>query len=145
APLFAPPYLPPSPVPELTSSLVLLVVVLFILVGIPGIGGQTGQTTLLQQAVPNTHLGRVMSLNFGLFALAMLVGMAIAGLLVARVGSILVLNGQGSLYMSPGILAMLVLWGWRAAQVPAAAATTAPAVEPIAAGQEAFARSSPNP
>jgi MFS family permease len=138
APLIAPPYLPPSPVPQITSSLVLLVVALFILVGIPGIGGQTGQTTLLQQAVPNTHLGRVMSLYFGLFSLALLVGMAIAGLLGDQLGSILLLNGQGSLYMCSGLLAILFLWGWRSAHAPAAETATVAEVERIAAGQEAL-------
>ncbi len=138
SPLFAPPYLPPSPVPQITSSLVLLVVALFILVGIPSIGGQTGQTTLLQQAVPNTHLGRVMSLGFGLFALAMLVGMAIAGLLGDQLGSILLLNGQGGLYMCAGVLAILFLWGWRSAQTPAEEAATVAEEKHIASAQEAL-------
>jgi len=79
-----------------------------------------------------------MSLYFGLFALAMLVGMAIAGLLGDRVGSILLLNGQGGLYMCGGVLAILFLWGWRSVQAPAEAAATVAEEQRIAAAQEAL-------
>jgi MFS family permease len=119
APLVAPPYLPPSPVPQITSSLVLLILALFVLVGIPGIGMGPSTSTLLQTVVPNTHLGRVMSLYFALLSLTMLGGMAIAGFfgdaLGDQLGPIVLLNGQGGMYVCAGLLAMLFLWGVRVA------------------------------
>lgn len=115
APLFAIGFLPPSPVPEVASSLLLLVLGLFVLVGIPGIGMNAGSTTLLQTAVPNSHLGRVMSLFFGLFALTTLGGMALAGFYGDQLGPILLLNGQGGVYICAGLLAVLFLWGARMA------------------------------
>jgi len=130
APLYAPGHLPPSPIPAVATSLLLLVLGLFVLVGIPGIGMNAGATTLLQTVVPNTHLGRVMSLFFGLFALTTLGGMALAGFYgdqLGPLGPVLLLNGQGGVYMCAGLLAILFLWGLRPAPKASAEGAARPA------------------
>jgi hypothetical protein len=64
--------------------------------------------------------------------------MGIAGLLGDPVGSIPLLNGQGSLYICAGLLAILFLWGWRGAPASAAEAPPAAEVEQIVAAQESL-------
>jgi hypothetical protein len=47
-------------------------------------------------------------------------GMAVAGFYGDEFGSILLLNGQGGMYICAGLLAVLFLWGARKAIKPVA-------------------------
>jgi MFS family permease len=113
-PLFAGPYLPPSPVPDVTSALVLLVVALFLLVGIVQPGMSTGLMTLLQTNVDNAYLGRIFALVGTVQALMMLGGMALAGFYGDRFGVITLLNGQGGMYICASVVALVFLRRLRA-------------------------------
>jgi MFS family permease len=130
APLFAPPYLPPSPAPRITTSLVLFIVALFVLVGIPGVGVFTGLMTLVQTGVDNAYLGRIFALVGVTQALMMLGGMTLAGIEGDRLGVIALLNGQGGMYICAGLVAIVFLWRIRRP----VEAVPQPAVEPVAAG-----------
>jgi len=127
APLFAPPYLPPSPVPEVASSLVLFVVALFVAVGIFAPAVSTGLITLVQTSVDNVYLGRIFALVGVVQALLMLGGMALAGLYADQIGVITLLNGQGGMYICAGLVAVAFLWWVRAPSIPAPAASPQPA------------------
>lgn len=115
-PLFAGPHLPPSPLPNVTSTLVLLVVALFLLVGIVQPGMFTGMMTLLQTSVDDTYLGRIFALVGVIQALMMLGGMALAGSYADRFGVITLLNGQGGMYICAGVVALAFLWHVRLPQ-----------------------------
>lgn len=128
APLFAPPYLPPSPVPEVASSLVLFVVALFLVVGVFAPGVETGLLTLVQTNVENAYLGRVFALVGVVQALMMLGGILLAGFYGDRLGVITLLNGQGGMYICAGLVAIAFLWrvGRPVQTAPE------PAIEPVA-------------
>jgi MFS family permease len=119
APLFAPPYLPPSPAPEITSSLVLFAVALFIAVGIFAPGMSAGMLTLLQTSVDNAYLGRIFALQGVVLGLMMLGGILLAGFYGNQLGVITLLNGQGGMYICTGLVGLLLLW-----RLPRAVATT---------------------
>jgi MFS family permease len=127
APLFAPPFLPPSPVPEVASSLVLFVVALFVAVGIFAPAVSTGLITLVQTSVDNAYLGRIFALVGVVQALLMLGGMALAGFYGDQFGVITLLNGQGGMYICAGLVAVAFLWRVRAPRAQARAASPQPA------------------
>jgi hypothetical protein len=81
-------------------------VALFIIVGAPGVVGETGLISFLQQAVRDGERGRI----FGAFAMAAnageAVGMIAAGSLAGALGQMTLLNAQGLLYRGAGALAM---------------------------------------
>jgi MFS family permease len=92
--------------PVLTNAL-WLYLVLFILVGIPGVAMITGLVSAMQQATEDGSRGRVFAL-FGVAAsLGQAVGMIGGGLLGDPLGVVAVLNAQGALYIVAGILAAL--------------------------------------
>jgi MFS family permease len=84
-----------------------LVGALFILVGIPGVGSLVGIQTLFQRIVEDRFRGRVFGMFLALGSLMTLIGMILAGALGDRLGSVLLLNIQGSGYLLSGILALL--------------------------------------
>lgn len=86
-----------------------LVALLFLLVGIPGAGLSVGMHTLLQTLVENRFLGRISGTLFALCSLLALLGTTLAGALGNRLGPVLLLNLQGSLYCLSGILALFTL------------------------------------
>lgn len=90
---------------------VLLVGLLFIVVGIPGVGGMVSRQTLFQTIVEDRLRGRVFGAFQAVSALMMLIGMVLAGTLGDRLGPVLLLNIQGSVYFLSGILALLTLGG----------------------------------
>jgi MFS family permease len=83
--------------------------VLFMAVGIPGIGFLTGLTALVQERSPDAYLGRVLATFLGSFNGLMALGMLLAGLLGDAVGVVPVLNGQAVLYLLAGLLALATL------------------------------------
>lgn len=86
-----------------------LVELLFILVGIPGVGFSVGMQTLLQTLVENRFLGRVSGALLAVRSLMALIGTTLAGALGDRLGPVLLLNIQGSVYFLSGVLALLTL------------------------------------
>ena len=86
-----------------------LVELLFILVGIPGVGFSVGMQTLLQSLVENRLLGRVSGVLLAVCSLMALIGTTLAGALGDRLGPVLLLNIQGSVYFLSGILALVTL------------------------------------
>ncbi|GCE08242.1 MFS transporter [Dictyobacter aurantiacus] len=90
---------------------VVLVGVLFVLVGIPAAGMQASRQTLNQILVEDRLRGRVFGATQAMMALMQLIGMILAGLLGDRLGPVLLLNIQGSVYFLSGVLALLTLGG----------------------------------
>lgn len=91
----------PAFLPGITLALVLMAVV-----GIPASGFGAGYTTLMQTNVADKLLGRVFGAVGTTSAFAMLLGMAIAGVLGDRVGVVPVLNIQGVVYVIAGIVVL---------------------------------------
>lgn len=90
---------------------VLLVGLLFVLVGIPGVGAMVSMQTLFQTLIEDHLRGRVFGAIQAVSALMMLIGITLAGLLGDRLGPVLLLNIQGSVYFLTGVLALLTLGG----------------------------------
>jgi MFS family permease len=88
---------------------VALVGLLFVLVGIPGVGAIVSMQTLLQTLIEDRLRGRVFGAIQAVNALMMLIGITLAGLLGDRLGPVLLLNIQGSVYFLSGVLALLTL------------------------------------
>jgi MFS family permease len=84
-------------------------IVLFVLVGIPGVGVMTGINTLLQTAVADEYRGRVFGALNTTSTLLMLIGTALAGALAGRLGIVTLLNIQGGGYVVAGLLALTLL------------------------------------
>src|SRR5699024_6381110 len=83
--------------------------VLFVLVGVPGIAGMTGIMALLQMAVADAYRGRVFAALGTLTSLAALAGTLMAGFLGERFGVVTVLNIQGFGYVLAGCAALALL------------------------------------
>ena len=82
---------------------------LFVVAGIPGIGFLSGLTALVQERTAEAYLGRVFATFGGGYNGLMAVGMLLAGLLGDAVGVVAVLNGQATLYLLAGLLAVVTL------------------------------------
>lgn len=95
--------------PLFASHGVLVDLCLFILVGIPGVGAVVGAQTLFQTIVEDRLRGRIFGAYFAVEALLMLLGTLLAGLLGDRLGPVVLLNLQGSVYFLSGMLALLTL------------------------------------
>jgi MFS family permease len=95
--------------PLFVGGSVLLIGLLFLLVGIPGVGAGVGMQTLFQTIVEDRLRGRIFGAFLAVESLVMLLGMALAGALGDRLGPVLLLNIQGSVYFLSGIFALLVL------------------------------------
>lgn len=107
--------------PRLTTA-VPLYVALFVAVGVPGVAMMTGLTTVLQQSTVDGERGRVFAALGVAVAGGQALGMVAAGLLGDRLDVVTVLNGQASLYLVAGIVALAWLTGrsaGRSATVPA--------------------------
>ncbi|MGH2496147.1 MAG: MFS transporter [Ktedonobacteraceae bacterium] len=89
----------------------LLVMALFVAVGIPGTAGMVSFQSLLQFLIEDKLRGRVFGVAISIGALMTLLGMILAGALGDRLGPVLMLNIQGSMYTLSGILVILTLWG----------------------------------
>lgn len=88
----------------------LLVFVLFILVGLPSTGALVGFNASLQILVEDQLRGRVFGALLAMRSLLTLLGMIVAGTLGGQLGSVLLLNGQGGIYLFSGLLVLLTLW-----------------------------------
>jgi hypothetical protein len=88
----------------------LLVFILFILVGLPGTGALVGFNTSVQILVADKLRGRIFGTLLAMRSLLTLLGMVVAGALGDRLGPVLLLNAQGSMYVCSGLLVLLTLW-----------------------------------
>lgn len=86
-----------------------IIMVLFVLVGIPGTGAIVGAYSLFQTLVEDKLRGRVFGAFMAVEALMNLIGMILAGTLGDRLGPVLMLNIQGSGYVLSSLLALLFL------------------------------------
>jgi MFS family permease len=96
-------------------------------VGVPAAAVGAGYTTLMQTNVADRFLGRVFGTVSTVSALAMLVGMAVAGVLGDLVGVILVINIQGVAYTLAGLIALMLLYPRHASVTDPAEASSPPA------------------
>lgn len=84
-------------------------VVLFILVGVPGIAYNSGAFAQIQQSVPDRELGRAFGAFYVVYNASQGLGMAAAGLLGDVLNVVLVLNVQAVLYLASGAVAYFAL------------------------------------
>lgn len=81
-------------------------IALFIVVGAPGLTVMTALLTVVAQASPATHRGRVTSLLFAALTAFQSVGMLAGGLVGSGDGLSVALNVQAGIYLLAGILAI---------------------------------------
>ena len=79
------------------------------LVGLTGVGLFVTGQTLLQSGVADEFRGRVFGALMTSWALAELLGMALAGVLGGRVGVVPMFDAAGALYCAAGLLARALL------------------------------------
>ncbi|XVQ85392.1 MFS transporter [Microbispora siamensis] len=84
-------------------------IVLFILVGVPGIAYNSGAFAQIQQSVPDGDLGRAFGAFYVVYNASQGLGMAAAGLLGDVLNVVLVLNVQAVLYLASGTVAYFAL------------------------------------
>ncbi|MEV4657989.1 MFS transporter [Micromonospora sp. NPDC049301] len=84
-------------------------ILLFILVGVPGIAYNSGAFAQIQQSVPDTGLGRAFGVYYAIYNASQGLGMAAAGLLGDVLSVVLVLNVQAALYLASGVVAYVGL------------------------------------
>ncbi|HYN88299.1 MAG TPA: MFS transporter [Ardenticatenaceae bacterium] len=94
----------PALFPGITIALAL-----FILVGLPAAALGASFSTLLQNSVDESYLGRIFGAHNTTFALLTLIGMALASLLGDLLGIVPVINIQGVAPVVAGLLAMRLL------------------------------------
>lgn len=92
--------------PRVTTALPLYVM-LFILVGAPGVALLTGLMSSLQQATPDGRRGRVLAAFGAVFNAGQAVGMVAAGTLADPFGVVAMLDVQATLYLLAGAVAAL--------------------------------------
>ncbi len=90
-----------------------LAVILFVLVGVPGVGTLTSAYTLLQTAVTDEYRGRIFGALGTTGALFMLLGTVLAGFLGDHIGVVTVLNTQGAVYVLAGGFVLVTLFNFK--------------------------------
>ena len=100
--------------PALSTAPVLFLA-LFIVIGAPGVGFEAGLTSTLQLAAAGHERGRAFGALGFAGAAGQALGMAIAGLLTPWLGLMAVLQFQGGLYVSAGLVAAVAVRGRRRA------------------------------
>jgi len=115
------------------STAVWIYVVVFGLTGIPGSAVGIGEATALQRFSPTGMLGRVVGLGGALDAVMRALGSMAAGLLVAHVNLIVLLDIHAAIYLACGLLAALLIREGRQPVAGVADALGAPTSTTIAA------------
>jgi Na+/melibiose symporter-like transporter len=82
---------------------------LFIAMGLPAVATATGEITLVQTTVPPRALGRVIAAVTTVDGAAQGVGLLVGGLLADTAAVVPVLDGQASLYILCGVIALVAL------------------------------------
>jgi MFS family permease len=88
---------------------ILLGLILFAVVGIPGVGFMTGVSALLQTNVADQYRGRIFGALGTTQGLLMLIGTISAGALGDQLGVVTVLNMQGCGYILAGLIGLTLL------------------------------------
>ncbi len=88
----------------------MIVFFLFVLVGLPGAAMSVGFNASLQTLVKDKLRGRVFGALLTSGSLLTLIGMGLAGTLGDQLGPVLLLNGQGGMYVLSGLLVLLTCW-----------------------------------
>lgn len=94
--------------PAITTTL-WVYMVLFSISGFPGAALSVGLFTTLQTASPSHALGRITGILSAGEAIGVTTGSILAGLLVDRVRLDVLLNAQGAIYLTAGILGLALL------------------------------------
>ncbi len=81
----------------------------FIAMGIPGVATMAGLITIVQTVSPPNAIGRVIATMQTAMQAAQGIGLLAAGLLADRFGVVAVLDGQATLYLVCGVLALVLL------------------------------------
>jgi predicted MFS family arabinose efflux permease len=81
----------------------------FIAMGIPGVATMAGLITIVQTVSPPNAIGRVIATMQTAMQAAQGIGLLAAGLLADRLGVVAVLDGQATLYLVCGVLALVLL------------------------------------
>lgn len=110
-------------------SLIVWLLALFVLVGVPGVALISGLQSLIQSHTPERYLGRVFGALGACSALFLGVGVALAGWLGPRLGTITLLNAQGAGYIVMGALLLTLL-----ARTPVTAPASSPDVKRVTVG-----------
>jgi predicted MFS family arabinose efflux permease len=82
---------------------------LFIAMGVPAVATATGELTLVQTVTPRAALGRVIAAVTTLAGAGQGLGLLAGGLLAETLGAVTVLDGQATLYLLCGVLALAFL------------------------------------
>ena len=101
------------------STAVWIYVLVFGLTGIPGSAVGIGESTALQRFSPPGMLGRVVGLGGALDAVMRACGSLVAGLLVAHVSLIVLLDIHAAVYLGCGLLAAMLIRDGRQPVAPA--------------------------
>jgi len=101
------------------STAVWIYVLVFGLTGIPGSAVGIGESTALQRFSPPGMLGRVVGLGGALDAVMRACGSLVAGLLVAHVSLIVLLDIHAAIYLGCGLLAAMLIRDGRQPVAPA--------------------------
>jgi MFS family permease len=88
---------------------ILLGLILFVVVGVPGVGFMTGVSTLLQTSVADQYRGRIFGALGTTQGLLMMIGTISAGALGDQLGVVTVLNLQGCGYILAGLIGLTLL------------------------------------
>jgi MFS family permease len=94
--------------PQATTAMGLYVG-LFIAAGTPGVASSAGLMTIVQTAVPPTHLGRVVAVHEAGSGGLQAIGVLTAGALADRFGVLTLLDAQAGIYILCGVLALSAL------------------------------------
>jgi predicted MFS family arabinose efflux permease len=95
-----------------------VLLLLFVLLGIPNMAWQVGLSTLLQGSVDNRYLGRVWGSYGTLIALVVVGATALASVMATAVGIQRTLDMASVLYLSAGVLAAALLSRARSPAAP---------------------------
>ncbi len=100
-----------------------LALILFVVVGLPGVALTTGYDTLIQLRTADAYRGRVFGSIETVMALFAIIGTGIAGALGELIGVWPTINMQGTNYVIVGLIALVALrFGWVVARpLPASA------------------------
>lgn len=82
---------------------------LFIVVGIPAVATSAGTITIVQKVTPPDALGRVVASMETLGGASQGLGLLAAGLLVAHLDVVAILNGQATVYIICGVIGLIFL------------------------------------
>ncbi|HEY2557036.1 MAG TPA: MFS transporter [Diaminobutyricibacter sp.] len=93
---------------------------LFIVVGIPAVATSAGTITIVQKVTPADALGRVIASMETLGGASQGLGLLAAGLLVAHVDVVAILNGQATVYIVCGVIGLAFLGRVGTAERPVA-------------------------